>query len=75
MHRLTNDALQVDKMLRTAKLVRAIILVAIALALAIWSGFKSFVPQGREVGKLPGTFPSIEAEMEEKVPPAPVPNP
>ena len=62
-------------MSRTAKLVGAVILVVIALALAIWSGYKSFGPQGREVGKLPGTFPSREAEMGGKAPPAPVPNP
>lgn len=52
-------------MSQTAKLVGAIILVAIALALAIWSGIRSFGPQGREVGKLPGTFPAREAEMRE----------
>jgi len=33
-----------------------------------------FGPQGREVGKLPGTFPSKEAEMREGAPPpAPAP--
>lgn len=61
-------------MSQTAKLVGAIILVAIALALAIWSGIRSLGPQGREVGKLPGTFPTKEAEMREGAPP-PTPTP
>lgn len=61
-------------MSQTAKLVGAIILVVIALALAIWSGIRSFGPQGREIGKLPGTFPTKEAEMREGTPP-PVPAP
>lgn len=60
-------------MSQTAKLVGAIILVVIALALAIWSGMRSLGPQGREVGKLPGTFPSREAEMQGEAPPAPAP--
>ncbi|MCS7192300.1 MAG: hypothetical protein NZ937_04870 [Armatimonadetes bacterium] len=61
-------------MSQTAKLVGAIILVAIALALAIWSGIRSLSPQGREIGKLPGTFPTREAEMGERMPsPAPTP--
>jgi len=61
-------------MSQKAKLVGAILLVVIALALAIWSGIRSFGPQGREVGKLPGTFPSKEAEMREGAPPtAPAP--
>ncbi len=61
-------------MSQTAKLVGAIILVAIALALAIWSGIRSLGSQGREVGKLPGTFPTKEAEMREGTPP-PAPTP
>lgn len=60
-------------MSQTAKLVGVIILVAIALALAIWSGIRSLGPQGREVGKLPGTFPTREAEMREGALPAPMP--
>lgn len=61
-------------MSQTAKLIGVIILVAIALALAIWSGIRSFGPQGREIGKLPGTFPTKEAEMREGAPPpAPAP--
>jgi len=40
-------------MSQKAKLVGAIVLVVIALALAIWSGIRSFGPQGREVGKRP----------------------
>ncbi len=60
-------------MSQTAKLVGAIILVVIAIALAIWSGIRAFGPQGREVGKLPGTFPTREAEMREGAPPPPAP--
>jgi len=56
-------------MSQTTKLVGAIILVLIAIALAVWSGIQAFGPQGREVGKLPGTFPSREAEMGEMAPP------
>jgi hypothetical protein len=56
-------------MSQTTKLVGAIILVLIAIALAIWSGIRAFGPQGREVEKLPGTFPSREAEMRESAPP------
>jgi hypothetical protein len=59
-------------MSQTTKLVGAIILVLIAIALAIWSGIRAFGPQGREVGKLPGSFPTREAEMKEGAPsPAP----
>ncbi|MFN3422054.1 MAG: hypothetical protein ACK40X_10070 [Armatimonadota bacterium] len=57
----------------SATLVGAIILVIIALALAIWSGIRSFGPQGREVGKLPGTFPTKEVEMHGGAPPPPAP--
>ncbi len=59
-------------MSQTVKLVGAIILVVIAIVLAVWSGIRAFGPQGREVGKLPGTVPLKEAEMG-KMAPTPAP--
>jgi len=56
-------------MSQTAKLVGAIILVVIAIALAVWSGLHAFRPQGREVGKLPGSAPLKETEMGKIAPP------
>ncbi len=50
-------------MSQTTKTVAVIVLVVIALALAVWSGYRAFGPKGREIGKLPGTFPTKEQEM------------
>ncbi len=50
-------------MSQNLKTIVAIIIVVVAIAIAVWSGWRYLrPPQGREIGKLPGTFPTKEQE-------------